>query len=279
MARVLVTGGASGFGRALAAVYAARGDRVLVTDLAATVPDDVLPRAVAGAEVAYRALDVRDPDAWAAARDWADDAWGGIDLLVNNAGVAAGGRIDRIPLDDWRWIIDVNLMGVVNGCHTFAPVFKQRRSGHIVNVASMAGLVHPPAMSSYNAVKAAVVALSETLLHELSPFDVQVSVVCASFFRTGLAASLRPSDVELAASARKLIDGAKLDADTVAARAVAAVDKRAFLVMTHADGRAVYRLKRLAPAVYHRVMRRAGARIAARLGDDGRVTEPQRTGE
>jgi NAD(P)-dependent dehydrogenase (short-subunit alcohol dehydrogenase family) len=264
MSRVLVTGGASGFGQALAAIYAARGDQVLVTDLVEDPGPDQLPHAVRTGEVHYRALDVRDDDAWDEARGWVEDRWGGLDLLINNAGVAAGGRVDTIPVEDWRWVIDTNLMGVVKGCRTFTPLFKTQRAGRIVNVASMAGLVHPPGMSSYNASKAAVVALSETMLHELAAYGVGVSVICASFFRTNLDRSLRGSDPELEEAARRLITGAKYDAATIAARAVKALDKGRFLVMTHAEGRTAYRLKRYSPPAYHRVMKRAGARLATR---------------
>ena len=101
-----------------------------------------------------------------------EERWGGLDVLVNNAGVAGGGRIDVAGLDEWQWIIEINLLGVVRGCRTFAPLFKRQRSGRIVNVASLAGLVHPAGMASYNAVKAAVVALTETLGHELAAYGV-----------------------------------------------------------------------------------------------------------
>jgi len=107
-------------------------------------------------------LDVRSDDDWAAARDWVAEHWGGLDVLVNNAGVAGGGRVDVAGMDEWQWITEINLFGVVRGTRTFVPMFKTQRSGHIVNVASLAGLVHPAGMASYNAVKAAVVALTET---------------------------------------------------------------------------------------------------------------------
>jgi NAD(P)-dependent dehydrogenase (short-subunit alcohol dehydrogenase family) len=117
-----------------------------------------------------------------------------LDVLVNNAGVAGGGRLDVATVDEWRWITEINLFGVVRGCRTFTPLFKRQGSGYIVNTASAAGLIHPPTMSSYNAVKAAVVALSETLQYELAPYGVSTSVVCPSFFRTNLASSLRGAD-------------------------------------------------------------------------------------
>ena len=122
---------------------------------------------------------------------------------MNNAGIATGGRIDVESLDEWDRVVDINLMGVVRGCRAFTPLFKRQRSGHIVNTASAAGLVHPPMMSSYNTVKAGVVALSETLSHELHPYGVTVSVVCPSFFRTNLADSIQGDDTAMGATARQ----------------------------------------------------------------------------
>ena len=138
-----------------------------------------------------------------------------------------------------------------------------QRSGHIVNVASMAGLVHPPSMSSYNVVKAGVVALSETLLHELAPYDVAVSVVCASFFRTNLHRNLRDTDPDAAQAARGLITGARHDAATIARRTVAQLDRGRYLVLPHRSGRLAYRSKRYAPRLYHHAMKRIAARMAA----------------
>ncbi len=115
-------------------------------------------------------------------------------MLVNNAGVAGGGRIDRCTIDEWRWITDINLFGVVRGTQAFTPMLKEQRSGHIVNVASLAGLVHPAGMGSYNAVKAAVVAFTETCGHELAAYGIRASVVCPSYFRTNLMDSMQGSD-------------------------------------------------------------------------------------
>ena len=94
--------------------------------------------------VAPRRLDVTSDDDWAAALAHVERTWGGLDVLVNNAGVAGGGRIDVATIDEWRWITEINLFGVVRGTSTFVPMFKRQRSGTIVNTASLAGLVHPP---------------------------------------------------------------------------------------------------------------------------------------
>ena len=234
--RVLVTGAASGLGLALVRRFAEAGDRVLATDLAGTV--DVLPDGVH-----YRQLDVRSDDDWSDARDWVTAEWHGLDVLVNNAGVATGGRIDVSTMEEWESVTEINLFGVVRGCRTFASLFKQQRSGHIVNVASIAGLVHPPGMSSYNAIKAAVVALSETLHHELAPYDVATSVVCPSFFRTNLAASLRGSDKDVESKAAQLIERSTLTADQIAEAVFNGIENKDPLILTDDVARASYALK------------------------------------
>lgn len=253
--RVLVTGAASGLGLALVRRFAAAGDRVLATDLAGAAR--LLP---GGAEilpegVRYLHLDVRDNQDWLAAREWVEAEWGGLDLLVNNAGVAGGGRIDRTPIDEWQWITDINLLGVARGCHTFAGMMKRQRSGHLVNVASVAGLVHPPGMASYNAVKAAVVALSETLQHELAPYSVTTSVVCPSYFRTNLAASLRGADTELQEEARRRVEEAPLTADEIADAVFEGIERREPVILTDELARELYRLKVEDRPAYDRQMR------------------------
>jgi NAD(P)-dependent dehydrogenase (short-subunit alcohol dehydrogenase family) len=258
--RVLVTGAAAGLGAALARRCVAAGDRVLLTDVGDTVTGVTLD----DDRVAYLPLDVRRDEDWSRARAWCEKHWQGLDLLVNNAGVASGGRIDSVPMAEWDRVLDVNLKGVVRGCRTFVPVFKRQASGHLVNIASAAGLMHPPAMSAYNAAKAAVVALSETLAHELEPHGVTTSVVCPSFFRTGLAASLPGVDPAVEASARRLIEGSRLDADDVAARVLAGIGKGDFLVIPDRAGRLGWAAKRFARAAYDRKLRRIAHDLYAR---------------
>ncbi|HET8988607.1 MAG TPA: SDR family NAD(P)-dependent oxidoreductase [Humibacillus sp.] len=255
--RVLVTGAASGLGLALVRALVARGDQVLATDLQAERPD-VLPSAAA-----YLPLDVRSDEAWAAALAHVRDTWGGLDLLVNNAGVAAGGRIDVATMEEWGWIVDINLLGVVRGCRTFTPLFKEQRSGHIVNTASLAGLVHAPGMSAYNAVKAGVVALSETLSHELSPHGIEVSVVCPSFFRTNLGASFQGADTEMEEAGKRMVSGSRRSADEVAQVVIRGIDARRDVILTDREGHVAWRAKRFVRPAYTAVMKRAAAK---RLG-------------
>ncbi len=163
-----------------------------------------------------------------------------------------------MPLDDWRWVVDVNLLGVVRGCRAFGGLFKRQGHGHVVNVASMAGLVHPPTMGPYNATKAAVVALSETLYAELAPFGVAVSVVCPTFFRTNLTETARNPDPKMAQRAVKLVTQAKRGADEVAEIVFRGVQRRRFRILTEREGRTVWALKRVLPfPAFARLLSRA----------------------
>jgi NAD(P)-dependent dehydrogenase (short-subunit alcohol dehydrogenase family) len=247
--RVLVTGAARGLGAALTSAFRARGDVVLATDVDGDL-DGVDLR-----------LDVTSDDDWAAAVAHVEQTWGGLDVLVNNAGVAGGGRLDVASLDEWRWITDINLFGVVRGTRAFTPLLKAQGHGHVVNVASLAGLVHPAGMASYNAVKAAVVALTETTGHELAAYGVRASVVCPSYFRTGLVDRMRGEDAALGAVIGRLVETAPLGPDEVAAEVLAGIDRGEELILPDPAARAAYRLKRGDRAAYDLQMRHQAARL------------------
>jgi short-subunit dehydrogenase len=196
--------------------------------------------------------DVSDPDAVEALAREADARFGGVDLVVNNAGVAVGGEVGAIPVEDWRWIVSINLMGVVHGCHAFAPRLRAQRAGHVINVASAAGLVASPGMAAYNATKFGVVGLSEALYAELAPFGVGVTVLCPTFFPTQIVDSARGAGGEaLTAMAKKLMAASKLDAGGVARAALQAADAGRMYCVPMRDGRAMWALKRLAPEQWH----------------------------
>jgi NAD(P)-dependent dehydrogenase (short-subunit alcohol dehydrogenase family) len=255
--RVLVTGGASGLGAAFVAEFLKRGDRVLIADLQPPVD----PSLVDGAEQIE--LDVTSDDDWASALAWVEEHWGGLDVLVNNAGIATGGRIDVVGIDEWQRALDVNLLGVVRGCRTFVPMMKAQGSGHIVNTASLAGLVHPPAMASYTAAKAGVVALSETLSYELDPFGILVSAVCPGFVRTPLASSVVCSDPVVEKIATRLIEKSPYTADKVATAVMAGIDKGQMVIVPDRTARIAVRTKRAMRPLYDRQQRGFAARIVA----------------
>lgn len=276
--RAVVTGGGSGLGRAIALTLAARGWRVAVSDRDGASAEATLEQVRAGGGEGISAeLDVTREADFAALAERLSGAWGGVDLLVNNAGVASSGTVLEASLAQWQWIIDINLLGCVRGVQAFVPLMPVGQRAHVVNVASFAGIANPPAMASYNATKAAVIALSETLRFELAPQGIGVSVACPSFFKTRLMETSRASAEATAPGAgtegaapqmgrivTRLMDRATVQADDVARDIVTAAEQGRFLVITHADARRRYHLKRLAPELYFRLARKATAAFLQR---------------
>jgi NAD(P)-dependent dehydrogenase (short-subunit alcohol dehydrogenase family) len=248
-----VTGGASGIGLALGRAYAQAGMKVMLADIEA----DALAGAVKSLDkfapnIRGVICDVADPASVERAANAAFDAFGKVHVVCNNAGVAAGGGIDSISLDNWRWVLDVNLMGVVHGIRTFLPHIRAHgEGGHIVNTASMAGMINGMGFSPYSASKFAVVSMSEGLAAQLKPFGIGVSVLCPNFVRTGIADSGRnrpqrygpaqtldpasPAAAMVAEIARRLQAG--LEPDAVAARVLEAIRDGELYVFTHPNMR------------------------------------------
>ncbi|HWU20705.1 MAG TPA: SDR family NAD(P)-dependent oxidoreductase [Nocardioides sp.] len=247
--RVLITGAAQGLGAALAAAYEERGAQVLRTDR------------VPGADVLE--LDITSDADWAAIAEEVDRRWGGLDVLVNNAGIAGGGRLDVSTMDEWQRLVDINLFGAVRGTFTFTPVFKRQQSGRIINIASLAGLVHPAGMAGYNATKAAVVALTETAGHELASYGVTAHAVCPSYFRTALLDNVQGRDETLTQVVGKLVANAPRGPEAIAAEVLAAVDRGEELILPDSEGRSAYDLKRSDRATYDQVMRAQAAKLAS----------------
>jgi NAD(P)-dependent dehydrogenase (short-subunit alcohol dehydrogenase family) len=248
--RAVVTGAGSGLGRAICLQLARRGARILLADVNVEGAKETAAM-LSGAETHVVRCDVTKSDEVRALADEMDSRWGGTDLLVNNAGVAVGGLVGDIALEDWRWIVDVNLWGPVYGCHWFVPRLKKQGSGAILNVASAAGLLSAPSMSAYNVTKAGVIALSETLYGELRDAHISVSVLCPTFFRTNIAVSSRGSDPNMKDFVHKLMARSKVQADDVARIAIDAVDAKRLYVLPHDDGRWFWRLKRAAPQRFY----------------------------
>ncbi len=254
--RIFITGGASGLGRALAERYAREGFRVCIGDTNEERGAETL-RVLEGrgAVAHFLRCDVREEADLARAAEWLTTTWGGVDVVVNNAGVALGGGIAEVPMSDWEWIVDINLLGVVRGCKVFTPVFRRQGHGYFVNVASMAGLVHPPMMSAYNATKAAVVALSETLRVELEKDGIGVSVVCPAFFRTNLTETFRAANADVDRITKRLVNQARRGADEIAELTFQGISRGDFHVLTHVDGKVAWMVKRLAPfSIYARAI-------------------------
>ncbi|WP_299734670.1 SDR family oxidoreductase [uncultured Endozoicomonas sp.] len=248
---IVVTGGASGLGEATCKRFARAGYAVCVADINQERGDRTVETLKSlGVDAYYQHCDVRSDADVDGMITSAVQRWGHIDVLVNNAGVASGGRIETTSIEDWQWVIDINLLGVARGCKSITPVFKQQKAGHIVNIASLAGLVNAPMMSSYNATKSAVVGLSETLRVELEPFGVNTSVVCPAFFQTNLGESFRSGDAHMKKVVDKLLSSSSVTADDVAEDIFKAVQNKTFYVLPHKEGRWLWRLKRHFPSLF-----------------------------
>lgn len=261
--RVFVTGGASGLGKAIAEHYARSGARVCIADINGELGQQALAELTHISEDAlFLRCDVTTLADLEHARDILVDRWSGVDIVVNNAGVGGtAGGIEAVSLDDWEWVLNINLLGVVRGCKTFTPVFKAAQRGYFVNIASAAGLMNAPRMASYNASKAAVVSLSETLRMELTGDNIGVSVVCPSFFPTNLTQSLRSHDEGTQDFVEKLMRRSTISADDIAQMISHAVSCNQFLVLPHILERRLWRIKRWTPEFFYRQMRKRAQKL------------------
>ncbi len=248
-----VTGGASGIGLALGTAFAQAGMKVMLADIeAGALAEAVKSLHDFAPNVRGVACDVADPISVERTAKASYQAFGNVHVVCNNAGVAAAGGIDNISLDNWRWVLDVNLMGVLHGIRTFLPHIRAHGDGgHIVNTASMAGMNSGLGFSPYVASKFAVVGISEGLATQLKPFGIGVTVLCPSFVRTRIGESGRnrperygatqtpdpasPAGLLFAQLAERLQSG--LDPSDVAARVLAAIREDELYVFTHPEMR------------------------------------------
>ena len=250
-----ITGGASGIGLAMAKAFAEAGMNVMLADVEQAALDQAQQDLRQyGNHVRGVPCDVADADNVERAAQATFAAFGKVHVLCNNAGVAAGGGIDVVSVDSWRWVVDVNLMGVVYGVRSFLPQMRVHgEGGHILNTASMAGMINGMGFSPYAATKYAVVAMSEGLRLQLAPFGIGVSVLCPHFVRTRIAESGRnrperygrmPSLDPNSPAAATLADiqtrvAAGLDPASVAGRVLNAIRADELYIFTHPNMRQI----------------------------------------
>lgn len=256
----VVTGAASGIGKALALGFAGEGANVVLADIEET------PLRAAEAEVAERGVealgvitDVTDPDSVEALAQATIDRFGAVHMVCNNAGVGGGGLIRNQQLVDWKWVVDVCLWGVIHGVHHFLPHLIEAEESHIMSTASVAGLMSVPGLGPYNAAKYGVVAIMETLHLEMQRdrnADVGVSVLCPGVVRTNIATAQRNRPSELRRERRPRPEGEApsetadarrrnaniaaalergMDPAEVAAKVIEAMYERHFWVLSHPE--------------------------------------------
>jgi NADP-dependent 3-hydroxy acid dehydrogenase YdfG len=246
--RAFVTGGASGLGLAFCTELARAGWTLGILDRepARLAEAATSLRAAGAAAVHTWVADVTDEAGFTACVDAFVANAGGLDVMINNAGVAVAGSVDETPLDDWRWALDINVIGVVTGCRAALPVMKRQNAGLILNIASAAGFASGMKMSAYNASKAAVIALTETLVQEFHGTPLRATVAMPGFFPTRLLDAARaPADAMR--GARKLMGASTYDAERAARDILAAAADGAVHVVVPKQYVLLWRLKRFFP--------------------------------
>ncbi len=250
---VVITGAGSGVGRSLAVGYARRGFKVGIVDINDAGAQETFKLVEqAGGQGDVFHTDVTDPKAVKGMAEHFFSTWNGegVGLLVNNAGIAVAGAVGDVPLEDWKAVIDVNFWGMVYGCHEFIPRMKAQGGGHILNIASAAGILSLANMAPYNVGKAAIISLSETLKVELAPDNIGVTVACPMFFNTNLLTDMKsttPWIGEIAAISFK--NG--LSSDIVAERLIKAVEKGKLYEIPMLGGKLFWLNKRLLPGLFY----------------------------
>jgi short-subunit dehydrogenase len=257
--RVLITGATSGLGEALALQFATGGFHVAV---ASRNPQKVAATSKrvqqAGGESLSITLDVTRQQDFQAAASAVDEAWGGLDILVNNAGIVTGGKIRDLDLQVWQQSLDTDLWSVIHGCREFLPLLEKAGGGHIVNVASAAGLLNGPDVSTYNVAKAGVISLSETLKVELAEQNIDVTVSCPTVFKSSLFNQEgHEGDVFEGATAKGLkrdMESTSISSEYVADCTIEAMARGRMYSLPQRDARANWLLARLLPETFRKII-------------------------
>jgi NADP-dependent 3-hydroxy acid dehydrogenase YdfG len=266
--RAFITGSASGLGKALCHELATDGWTIGISDVNQEGLDITKQEIekLGGKTFAYN-LDVSNREQYKQiANQFLNDV-GGIDVLVNNAGVGDGGNFEEYSLDNWEWMVRINQMSVVYGCHIFIPILKKQKSGHIINIASLAAISCAPQMGAYNMTKAAVVAISETLYGELMDYNINVSCVQPSYFKTNIADQVRGGE-RIQKITRYLVERSGFKADEIAREILVRVGKKELYVILPKVARKLWWFKRLMPMRFRKMVKEkymaASQRIASK---------------
>jgi NAD(P)-dependent dehydrogenase (short-subunit alcohol dehydrogenase family) len=250
----VITGAGSGIGAAFAVELAGRGGRVVCSDIDETAARRTADTIVAaGGEALTLHCDVSRLDDVVQLAKSAEDWFAGPPtVVVNNAGVGAGGTaVGETDIDDWNWVLGINLWGPIHGCHVFAPILREAHYGGIINVASAAAFAAAPGMAAYNVSKAGVLSLSETLAAELSGTGVNVTVLCPTFVKTNIVEAARITDKSTDMAGR-LMRWTGFSPERVARMCLDTLDRGGLYCMPQPDARIGWGIKRFTPTVYTR---------------------------
>ena len=256
-AYAVVTGSGSGIGRSFAMELAKRGGMVVCADinLAAAQETVVLIHSQTSGQAFAVQCDVGDKDQVQALADEAEKLMNHpVTLLINNAGVGLGGKFDEVSLADWQWCMQVNLWGVIHGCHFFVPKFKQQGYGAIINVASAAGFTAAPEMTAYNVTKSSVLALSETLSAELHGFNIRINVLCPTLVPTNIMKNGRLPSHYSGLADNLLMNHAFITSDKVAIKTLNNLDAAKLYTIPQPDAKLFWLMKRASPSLYTKML-------------------------
>jgi len=270
---VVVTGAGSGIGKETALAFARRGADLVICD----VNDAGLESTAAqirglGRHVLAQHVDVANRDQMRAFAATVHQHVEAVDILMNNAGVGLGGGFLDTTLEDWDWIVGINLLGVVHGCHFFVPpMVARKRGGHVINVASAAAFVASEELAAYSTTKFGVLGLSEALRDELTPHGIGVTAVCPGIINTPITSAARLRGPNATDAARRhmieVYQRRNYGPERVAANILKAVQRNRTVAPVSPESWFIYYLKRLSPGLVFRIHRATAARMRRQLAN------------
>jgi short-subunit dehydrogenase len=255
-AYAVVTGAGSGIGQSFALELGKRGGTVVCADInLAAAEKTVSLLAELGAKGFAIACDVGVAEQVAELAEQAEQLMQHpVTLVINNAGVGLGGKFDELSLEDWQWVTNVNLWGVIHGCHYFVPKFKKLGYGAIINVASAAGYTAAPEMTAYNVTKSGVLALSETLSSELKKANIKVNVLCPTLVPTNIIKNGRIPSRYSGLADHALMNFAMTTSDSVAKLTLNRLDQGKLYTIPQLDAKLFWLMKRASPTLYAKLL-------------------------
>ncbi|RSO58884.1 SDR family NAD(P)-dependent oxidoreductase [Acinetobacter lactucae] len=251
-AYAVVTGAGSGIGRSFAVELANRGGSVVCADINLEAAEETVKLIEQLGQKAFAIkCDVGQVEQVQALADQAEQLLDHpVTLIINNAGVGLGGKFDELSLEDWNWVMNINLWGVIHGCHAFVPKFKKLGYGAIINVASAASYTAAPEMTAYNVTKAGVRALSETLSAELCKFNIKVNVLCPTLVPTNIIKNGRIPGRYSKLADHALMNYALTTSDDVARLTLNRLDQDELYTIPQIDAKLFWLMKRASPSLY-----------------------------